>query len=56
MFKMTLLTTKVYSQNELTREKLLEETLMVRYLPFILESTDKLFMKQPRTLVTLVMR
>lgn len=37
--------TKVYSQNELTREKLLEETLMVRYLPFILESTDdKLFM------------
>ena len=40
-----LITTKVYSQNELTREKLLEETLMIRYLPFILESTDnKLFM------------
>ena len=40
-----LITTKVYSQNEPTREKLLEETLMVRYLPFILESTDnKLFM------------
>ncbi len=40
-----LITTKVYSQNELTREKLLEETLMIRYIPFILESTDnKLFM------------
>ena len=42
---LSLTTTKVYSQNEPTREKLLEETLMVRYLPFILESTDnKLFM------------
>ena len=39
-----LTTTKVYSQNELTREKLLEETLMIRYLPFIFEVTDKLFM------------
>lgn len=39
-----LTTTKAYSQNELTREKLLEETLIVRYLSFILENTDKLFM------------
>ncbi len=39
-----LITTKVYSQNELTREILLEATLMVRNLPFILEVTDKLFM------------
>ena len=37
-------TTNVYSQNELTREKLLEETLMVRYLTTILKVTDKLFM------------
>jgi hypothetical protein len=39
-----LTTTQVYSQNKLTREKLLEETLMVRYLPTILKVTDKLFM------------
>ena len=39
-----LTTTNVYSQNELTREKLLEETLMVRYLTTILKVTDKLFM------------
>ncbi|PEK39205.1 hypothetical protein CN586_29055 [Bacillus toyonensis] len=38
-----LTTTNVYSQNKLTREKLLEETLMVRYLPTILKVTDKLF-------------
>ncbi|MCM3711134.1 DUF3888 domain-containing protein [Sporosarcina luteola] len=39
-----LITTKVYSQDELTREKLLEETLLVRFDPTILEITDKLFM------------
>ena len=39
-----LTTTNVYSQNKLTREKLLEETLMVRYLTTILKVTDKLFM------------
>lgn len=39
-----LTTTHVYSQNKLTREKLLEETLMIRYLPTILNVTDKLFM------------
>lgn len=39
-----LTTTNVYAQNELTREKLLEETLMVRYLPSIIKVTDKLFM------------
>lgn len=36
--------TKVYAQSELTREELLEEALIVRYLPYILEVTDKLFM------------
>lgn len=36
--------TKVYAQNELTREELLEEALIVRYLPYILEVTDTLFM------------
>lgn len=35
---------KVYAQNEHTREELLEEALVVRYLPYILEVTDKLFM------------
>ena len=46
LLSITLLfgTTTVYSQNELTREKLLEETLMVRYLTTILKVTDKLFM------------
>ena len=34
----------VYAQNELKREQLLEEALIVRYLPYILEQTDKLFM------------
>ncbi|MBT2686861.1 DUF3888 domain-containing protein [Bacillus sp. ISL-47] len=34
----------VYAQSELSKEELLEETLMVRYLPNILEVTDKLFM------------
>ncbi|WP_432360628.1 DUF3888 domain-containing protein [Sporosarcina sp. UB5] len=41
---MFLITTNVYAQDELTREKLLEETLMVRYLPLLLEVTNKLFM------------
>lgn len=36
--------TKVYAQNGLTREELLEETLIVKYLPYILEVTDKMFM------------
>lgn len=39
-----LTTTNAYSQNKLTREKLLEETLMVRYIPTLLKVTDKLFM------------
>lgn len=39
-----LISTKVYSQDELTREKLLEETLLVRFDQTILEITDKLFM------------
>lgn len=39
-----LTTTNVYSQNKLTREKLLEETLLVRYLTTILKVTGKLFM------------
>lgn len=36
--------TKVYAQSELTREELWEEALIIRYLPYILEVTDKLFM------------
>ncbi|UOQ46832.1 DUF3888 domain-containing protein [Gracilibacillus caseinilyticus] len=39
-----LTTTNVYAQNELKREELLEEALIVRYLPHILEVTDNLFM------------
>ncbi|MFS0688826.1 DUF3888 domain-containing protein [Sporosarcina sp. 179-K 8C2 HS] len=39
-----LITTKVFSQDELTREKLLEETLLVKFDPIILEVTEKLFM------------
>ena len=35
---------KVYPQKALTREQLLEEALIIRYLPFLLETTEKLFM------------
>ena len=44
MILLFFITTTVYSQNELTREKLLEETLMVKFNPTILEVTKKLFM------------
>ncbi|WP_068674731.1 DUF3888 domain-containing protein [Oceanobacillus sp. Castelsardo] len=47
IFSITLLlltTTNVHAQKEPKREELLEEALIVRYLPYILEVTDKLFM------------
>ncbi|MEK5063669.1 hypothetical protein [Cytobacillus sp. FSL R5-0596] len=34
----------VYAHSELSREELIEEALIVRYLPYILEVTEKLFM------------
>ncbi|CAM4264446.1 DUF3888 domain-containing protein [Bacillus manliponensis] len=39
-----LIITKVHAQNEPTREELLEEALIVRYLPYILEVTNTLSM------------